>query len=154
MIIMSERIDNSIDNGGEKDLNGNYEKHIDSKEEVIVSSLPKTWILDLDGTLVKHNGYLIDGHDTLLDGVIDLFMAINPKDLVIIVTSREKKYSKQTVSFLQENGLRYNQIIWGAPYGERIIINDKKPSGLITAIAVNKERNSPLNLRFVTDTEL
>ena len=26
-------------------------------EKIIVSSLPKTWILDLDGTIVKHNGW-------------------------------------------------------------------------------------------------
>ena len=28
------------------------------------------------------------------------------------------------------------------PYGERILINDKKPSGLRTSIAINKERDS------------
>ena len=38
-------------------------------EKMILSTLPKTWIFDLDGTLVKHNGYLLDGADTLLDGV-------------------------------------------------------------------------------------
>ncbi len=29
--------------------------------EYVVSSLAKTWIFDLDGTLLKHNGYKIDG---------------------------------------------------------------------------------------------
>lgn len=37
-------------------------------ETIVLSPLPKTWILDLDGTLVKHNGYKLDGHDTLLPG--------------------------------------------------------------------------------------
>ena len=36
--------------------------------EIVMSTLPKTWILDLDGTVVKHNGYKIDGEDTLLSG--------------------------------------------------------------------------------------
>ena len=39
------------------------------EQELILSTLPKTWIFDLDGTLLKHNGYKLDGKDTLLDGV-------------------------------------------------------------------------------------
>ena len=35
------------------------------EEELILSTLPKTWIFDLDGTLVKHNGYKEDGIDIL-----------------------------------------------------------------------------------------
>lgn len=34
-----------------------------------VSTMGKTWILDIDGTLVKHNGYQLDGCDTLLEGI-------------------------------------------------------------------------------------
>ena len=34
----------------------------------IMSSLDHTWILDLDGTILKHNGYKIDGKDSFLDG--------------------------------------------------------------------------------------
>lgn len=33
-----------------------------------MSSLDHTWILDLDGTILKHNGYKIDGKDSFLDG--------------------------------------------------------------------------------------
>ena len=39
-----------------------------SRDEYRLSPLGKTWILDIDGTIVKHNGYKIDGHDTLLLG--------------------------------------------------------------------------------------
>ena len=124
------------------------------KDEYFVSSLSKTWILDLDGTLVKHNGYLIDGHDTLLDGVTEFFETIDSNDLVVIVTSRNERYMKETKTFLNNNRIRYDYIIWNAPYGERILINDKKPSGLMTAIAVNKERDSSLNVTFYTDKNL
>lgn len=41
-------------------------------ENTVVFSLPKSWIIDLGGTIVKHNGYIIDDHDTLLDGSRDL----------------------------------------------------------------------------------
>lgn len=44
-----------------------------AEKEIMVSSLPKTWILDLDGTIVKHNGYKIDGKDTLLQGAKQFF---------------------------------------------------------------------------------
>ena len=33
------------------------------------------------------------------------------------------------------------KIIYDLPHGERILINDKKPSGLNTAIAISNERN-------------
>ena len=36
--------------------------------KLILSTLPKTWIFDLDGTLLKHNGYKTDGEDTVLPG--------------------------------------------------------------------------------------
>ena len=38
------------------------------KNKIRVSSLGKTWILDIDGTIVKHNGYKIDGEDSFLPG--------------------------------------------------------------------------------------
>ena len=48
-----------------------------------LSKLPKTWLIDVDGTLVKHNGYL-EGKDELLDGVIDFFEKIPQQDKVIL----------------------------------------------------------------------
>ena len=41
-----------------------------------LSALPHTWILDLDGTLVEHNGYKIYGKDRLLKGVWDFYRSI------------------------------------------------------------------------------
>ena len=56
------------------------------------SSLGKTWILDVDGTIVKHNGYKIDGHDTLLEGVKDFFQNLSRDDKVILLTARKGVY--------------------------------------------------------------
>ena len=123
-------------------------------EKIIVSSLPKTWILDLDGTIVKHNGYKLDGYDTLLPGIESFLNKIQPNDVVIFVTSRKEDVMEQTEEFLREAGIRYAHIIYNAPYGERILVNDAKPSGLETAIAINTSRNESCNVDFITDESL
>ncbi len=38
------------------------------ENKLVLSSLGHTWILDLDGTILKHNGYKDSGEDTLLPG--------------------------------------------------------------------------------------
>jgi len=118
-----------------------------------LSSLPKTWIIDLDGTILKHNGYK-EGKDKLLKGVKEFFDTIPNEDTIIILTSRETKYTDQTINFLKQNKIRYDHIIFNIPFGERILINDKKESGLITAYAINKERNSPFDINFEIDEDL
>ena len=59
-----------------------------------LSTLPKTWIFDLDGTLVKHNGYKLDGEDTLLPGVADYLRSLPAQDRVLILTAREACYEE------------------------------------------------------------
>ena len=82
-------------------------------EEIRLSPMPKTWILDLDGTLVVH-----------------------------------------TLRFLKENRVRYDHIIFDAGEAERIMINDNKPDGLVTAYAVSTKRDRFCRTRFVTDQNL
>lgn len=125
------------------------------KERIILSKdFPQTWIFDLDGTLVKHNGYLIDGEDTLLDGVQDFFENLSPNDYVLILTARSSKYKEQTLHFLKQNNVRYNQIIFDMPKGERILINDIKPKGLKCSIAINTTRDKFLETVFVKDKKM
>lgn len=119
-----------------------------------VSCLGKTWIFDIDGTIVKHNGYKIDGHDTLLPGAKEFLERIPGDDMVIFVTARRDSVRRATIGFLQANGIRYDSIIFNAPYGERILINDRKPSGLNVSIAVNTERDRFMNDQFEVDTNL
>ena len=57
-------------------------------------------------------------------------------------------------SFLTANGIRYDAILYGMPAGERILVNDCKPSGLLTAVAVNKKRNDALFIHTVLDESL
>ena len=110
-------------------------------DTLTLSTLPKTWILDLDGTLVKHNGYKFDGKDTLLAGVKEYMESIPDEDYILILTSRTEEYRNITLEFLEENGIRYNEIIFNIPMGERIVVNDRKPSGIDMAVAINTDRD-------------
>lgn len=112
-------------------------------ETITLSTLPKTWIFDLDGTLLKHNGYKIDGYDTLLDGVKEYINSIPEQDYILILTSRTDEFRNMTISFLQGNGIQYDQILFNIPMGERIVVNDRKPSGIDMAFAVNSDRDKP-----------
>lgn len=109
--------------------------------EIEMSVLPKTWILDLDGTIVRHNGYKNGGTDVLLEGADRLLSQIKESDMVIFITSRKKEYREMTERFLNGHGIRYDHIIYEAPYGERILVNDRKPSGLAMAYAINTKRD-------------
>lgn len=123
-------------------------------EPLVLSSLGHTWILDLDGTIVKHNGYIIDGCDTFLEGAEKFLRSIPESDMIIFLTSRTDNEKDLTEKFLRDKKLRYNQIIFNAPYGERILINDTKPSGLETAISVNMKRDIFTVSAFEIDSEL
>lgn len=111
------------------------------KGKLILSTLAKTWIFDLDGTLVKHNGYRTEGRDSLLAGVKEYLDKIPQDDRIIILTSRKKEYKEETLRFLKENEIRYDEILFDMPMGERILVNDRKPSGLDMAIALNLDRD-------------
>ena len=120
---------------------------------LVLSSLPHTWIFDVDGTMCVHNGYK-NGGDIILDGVKELFAQIPKEDMIIILTSRRAEEKTNLIKFMNDNGLRYNHIIFDAPMGERILINDDKPSGLKCAYAINKKRDKKLNLNINVDKDL
>lgn len=112
-----------------------------------MSKLRKTWFIDLDGTIVKHNGY--KESEEILDGVQEFFINnIQEDDYVILTTSREKKYIKSAIDLLLKSGIKYNIILSDLPHGERIIINDSKPDGLKTAYSINVIRNEGLRNIF------
>lgn len=111
------------------------------EQKLILSTLPKTWIFDLDGTLLKHNGYKSDGYDTLLDGAAEYLQELPIDDRIIILTSRTEEHKKMTQDFLARNGVRYDEILFDMPVGERIVVNDRKPSGVAMAVALNIDRD-------------
>ncbi len=110
-------------------------------DELVLSTLPKTWVFDLDGTLLKHNGYKLDGEDTVLPGALEYLYTIPAEDKIIIFTSRTEEYKQMTLNFLAAHEIRYDEILFNMPMGERIIVNDRKPSGLDMSVAINIDRN-------------
>ena len=111
----------------------------------LTKNLSHTWFIDIDGTIVKHNGYIINKSDTLLKGVKKFFKNIPKNDKIILTTSRSKKNSQKTIIFLKKNKIKFDQIIFDLPYGERILINDIKPKNkLKTAISINVKRDMGL----------
>ena len=119
-----------------------------------LSCLGHTWLIDLDGTIVKHNGYKIDGVDSLLDGAKAFLESIPEGDKIIFLTSRKDDFRKVTESFLNQHGIKYDAILYDLPYGERILLNDRKESGLETALAVNKNRDSDNYPAIAVDCDL
>lgn len=109
--------------------------------ELMLSPLPKTWIIDIDGTIVRHNGYKNNGKDDILEKSREFISRIPTQDFIILVTSRGEELKEMTESFLESEGIRFNHIIYNLPFGERVLINDKKPSGLKTAYAINISRD-------------
>ncbi len=106
-----------------------------------LSSLPKTWIFDLDGLLVVHNGHL-QGEDRLLPGAREFLTQLPATDTVILLTARPAEKVPAIRSFLSAHGLRVDHLLPGCPVGERILFNDAKPSGLPMAHAVNLPRDA------------
>ena len=124
------------------------------KEKLEISQLGHTWILDFDGTLVEHNGYKT-GEDKFLPGAKEFLQSIPEEDFILIITAREKDARERTEKFLAENKIRYNLMLFEMPMGERILINDNKPSGLKCAYSICPERNQGLeNLEVVFDESL
>lgn len=124
------------------------------KQTVTLSILSHTWILDFDGTLVEHNGYK-KGEDRWLPGAKEFMLDIPETDYILILTAREKDAREKTEAFLRKHQIRYDDIKFEMPMGERILLNDSKPSGLKMSYAVECERNEGLEgLEVVIDESL
>ncbi len=108
-----------------------------------LSPLSHTWLVDLDGTVLKNSGYL-HGGDELLPGVRAFWDRIPDGDWIILLTARDQADRDATLAFIDAQGIRYDQAIFGLPSGERVLINDTKPRGLVTALALAVVRDGGL----------
>jgi len=106
------------------------------------SKKAKTWFFDLDGTIMRYN--LLKSaiyKDKLLPGVKELWATIPKRDRIILVTARPKYLRKHTIKFLEKHDIRFDDIIFDLPNGERILVNDNRPDGTIMTLAWPVERN-------------
>jgi uncharacterized HAD superfamily protein len=122
-------------------------------KKINLSNLNQTWFIDIDGVILKHNGYMQNG-DELNNNVVSFFRKIPKHDYIILITSRKKIYKDITEKFLKNKKIRFNHIIYDLPVGERIIINDKKPRGLKTAIAINIKRDNFPDIKTIKNSTL
>ena len=74
--------------------------------------------------------------------------------MVVFITSRTDEYREKTIEFLKRNSIRFDHIIFNAPYGERILLNDDKPSGLKMGMALNLKRDTFPEMNVTIDEEL
>ena len=114
-----------------------------------VSPLGKTWLLDIDGTVCKHNGYKIDGKDTLLPGVRAFFENLPEGDKVVFLTSRTEDQAGFTEAFLRENGIRFEVDYTDKNMKEKIktFKNYKDPYILVLGNQEAEEETVSINIR-------
>ena len=118
--------------------------------ELVLSPLKKTWFIDLDGTVLIHNSDVAKNEDQVILTSLEFLKTIED-DHIVFTTSRSQKHKKKTESFLRLNNIKFDFIIYDLPYGERILVNDNKSSGLTTAYAIALERNAGINLSLFID---
>jgi hypothetical protein len=118
--------------------------------ELVLSPLEKTWFIDLDGTVLIHNSDVAKNEDQVILKSLDFLKTIED-DHIIFTTSRSRKHKKKTENFLRLKNIKFDFIIYDLPYGERILVNDNKSSGLTTAYAIALERNAGINLSLFID---
>lgn len=108
-----------------------------------------TILIDIDGTLVRHKGnitsIILQEHLELLPGTLNkLNEWHNNGYKIILTTGRPKSLEKQTIKQLLSAGIVFDDIIFGLGNGPRILINDKKSDGTLTAYCHNLVRNTGL----------
>jgi phosphoglycolate phosphatase-like HAD superfamily hydrolase len=106
----------------------------------------KTIFCDIDGTLVKHKGFIVKQYTEdleLLDGTVEKLAEWDRKGYnIILTTGRREGMRRVTEDQLCKLGIFYDQLIMGIGPGTRVVINDKKPNSAdCTAEAICIERN-------------
>lgn len=110
-----------------------------------MQKLSKTWFIDFDGTVVKHNPDYKYVEDVLLPGVEEAFAKIPANDVVVITTARICGPGDDTGdkirSFMTKHNLKCDRLMLNLGAGARILVNDTKPTGYVTAYAIRVRRD-------------
>lgn len=111
-----------------------------------MNEMKKTLFIDIDGTLVKHQGNLSDmflKDVYVLPCVLEKFNEWDAKGYkIILTTGRKECLRKITEEQLLKNGIFFDQLVMGLTRGERVLINDIKPNNdmsVATAIQINRD---------------
>ena len=105
----------------------------------------KTILMDIDGTIFHHKDnlyHMVKDVPILLDGTIEKILEWRVKEYyIVLTTARPEGCRSATEEQLKNAGVFYDQLVMGLPAGPRVLINDMKPDGTITAEGVNLVRN-------------
>lgn len=109
---------------------------------------PSTIFLDIDGTLLKHQGSLSKTGimpPVLLDNVHDKLDQWDKKGYrIILITGRKESMREITEKQLKLVGINYDQLIMGVGNGPRYMINDSSEESQETVFGITVERNKGL----------
>lgn len=126
-----------------------------AKPEPKYTTKPKTFFLDYDATLIVQNS---ENHEEivnnpapeLLPGTVEKINKWRAEGgYIVITTAREKIYRAQTIKHLDMCGIYYDELLMGITSGLRILVNNSKKNGDLTA----KSYSLPYNygLRDIMD---
>ena len=112
--------------------------------------MAKTIFIDIDGTILKHHGEgglneIYNKPAMLLDGVVEKFEKWKYDECrIILTTARPESMREITEHQLRGHRLFWDEMIMGLPRGPRVVINDTKDDGTITAFGAPVVRNAGL----------
>lgn len=108
----------------------------------------RTLFIDIDGTLIRHQVFLekmLSEPPEILPGVDKQLRSwYNEGDAIILTTARPEWAREITEKQLRTIDISYHQLIMDCTNGERILINDEKPTMAVTARAFTVNRNCGL----------
>ena len=105
----------------------------------------KSIFCDIDGVLIQHEAkpsYKLE-NTILLENVLTKLREWKKSSKIILTTARSNKYKYKLEEIFKKLKVPYDDLICGLPSGQRILINDIKPSMpfVMQAISINLDRN-------------
>lgn len=155
---VSETLNNLIDKGmkvGAIDIEGGNYWSLGTPDDLVrfkgfyfenVLYKPKTYFIDLDGTLLlhKHRYDKLEDAPSLSPGVREVLNEMDSRgDKIILVSARKESARALTENTLRNLGVPYDQLILGVSQGVRILVNDvatvdSPPRAIARNIVLNK----------------
>jgi phosphatidate phosphatase PAH1 len=135
-----------------KVININDFESTEQRNQRFLSEDTKAILSDIDGSILYHYGSLEDifkyeNEPVLLPGVAEKFREWKKKGYVIyLMTARPQTMKSLTIRQLEKVGI-YHMIsgLWmGLPHGERILLNDTKPTGKPSGRFIELKRDKGL----------
>ena len=119
------------------------------KDFLRLSNLPKTWFLDVDGTIVEHNTQFSGETIEFLPNVEDFLVKLGNNDSIVLTSARKFDNIEFIANYIEKiSPAKVVKVIEEIGVGERILVNDEKPSGLKTAYSLNVKRNNGFDIPF------